>query len=166
MDKQAFRQRAMTLHPDHGGSHDEFLAFMKQAKGDPLPDNAKQTAVSEMFALLQSGDLASMVYVDIPREVAERLRSRTAKLTEQQEHSERVADDLEELAERFTEVCLMSTALQSEATRLREQVKALQPQIDNMQAAAEYAETIGFEKEEREECSQSMSYTIRGNAYW
>lgn len=160
MDKQAFRQRAMALHPDHGGSHDEFLAFMKEARGEAPPDNAKQTAVSEMFAFLQSTNMDGVVYVDIPRKVAERLRSRAAKLTEQQEHSERVADDLEELAERFTEVCLMSTALQSEAARLREQVKALQPQIDNMQAAAEYAEAIGFEVQEREAVSGWYEYPI------
>ena len=160
MDKQAFRQRAMALHPDHGGSHDEFLAFMKQAKGDPMPDNAKQTAVSEMFAFLQSGDLASMVYRDVPREVAARLRERADKLIEQAEHNERVAADLKKLAGMFTEECIMSLALQSEADKLRRVVESLQPQIDNMQAAADYAETIGFEVQEREAVSGWYEYPI------
>lgn len=53
MKKRQFRQRAMQLHPDRGGSHEEFVEFMKRAKGENPPDNAQQTAVSEMFVLLQ-----------------------------------------------------------------------------------------------------------------
>lgn len=54
MDKAEFRRQVMMLHPDHGGSHDEFLEFIKQAKGDHQPDNAKQISVSELLAFLQS----------------------------------------------------------------------------------------------------------------
>jgi len=152
------------LHPDHGGSHDEFLEFMKQAKGDHQPDNAKQTAVSEMLSFLQSVDLSSAATYDIPREVATRLKGRAGVLIEQLEQSERVADDLEKLAGLFTEECIMSLALLGEADRLRRTAAILQPQIDDLHAAAEYAETVGFKKEET--CNRSESYTTRGSAYW
>ena len=105
--KKAFRKLAAKLHPDNGGSEEEFKAMKAEfAKGNDIPDEVKQIIPGDMIAFLKNA-LLSIDDVSVMKENIEVSRRQMIN------NIETFFPILSEMAKRYSAMACFSESIES-----------------------------------------------------
>lgn len=157
--KRAYKQKARTMHPDVGGSHEAFtqlsIAYQRMMGEEDEPVNAP-AILSQLYASMLQALGEQIVYVDIPSELTRCLNEniKNSKATIQQQQ------DRVKLLKRINKGCKGKSLIKdinnghiNDANRTIEGAKRA---VRELQQCVAYAEAMTYEPEEKPQPNMNM----------
>lgn len=151
--KKAFRKKSMKVHPDHGGSPEEFhrlqIAYKEMiGEEDKEPSNAigKIVAVYNQMMEQLEEDLA---FFDIEKELKKYFEEQIVACDEKIKNFQKAIKVVKRINKRFKTECFLKAFEEDKIHKMSQAIKAENREIECYQECLELVKTIKYEPEQK-----------------
>lgn len=151
--KKAFRKKSMSVHPDHGGSPEEFhklqIAYKEMmGEEEKEPSNAVGKIVAVYNQMLEQLE-EDLAFFDIEKELKKYFEEQIVACDEKIKNFQKAIKVVKRINKRFKTECFLKAFGEDKIHKMNQAIKGESREIECFKECLELVKTIKYEPEEK-----------------